>query len=87
MNLSEAAIIFVISEIIIFFSLIWKVASKYGELKEADKRNHDDTNNLGRKVRKYDRLTWQRIDSIEAFLQARHDYNPPSLNLFEDDKN
>ena len=86
MQISEALLVFLVSELIAGIVVLWKFASAWGSLREADRKNHDDINNLGRKVRKYDRLTWQRIDSLEAFLQIRYDYNPPSLNLFDEDK-
>lgn len=86
MQISEAVLIFLIAELVAGITMIWRFAAAWGSLREADKKNHDDINNLGRKVRKYDRLTWQRIDSLEAFLQNRHDYNPPSLNIFDEDK-
>ena len=66
--------------------MIWKFAAAWGELRQADKQNHLDINSLGRKVRKYDKLTWQRLDNMETFLQNRFDYNPPSINLFEEEE-
>ena len=86
MQLSEAVLIFLIAELIAGITMIWRFASAWGSLREADKTNHRDINALGQRVRRYDRLTWERLDNIETFLQENYGYNPPSLNLFEDDK-
>lgn len=70
-----------IAEIIGLGSLIWKLASTYGELKRADFDNKKDINNLGKKVNKIDDLTWQRIDNIEEFLQELP--TPSSMRGFQ----
>ncbi len=85
MKITEAVLIFLIAELIAGIAIIWKFASAWGGLKQADKDNHDDINAIGKRMRQTDKLTWQRIDAIENFLSNRG-YNPPSLNIFEDDK-
>ena len=86
MNIPEGLIIFLVSEIIVFLGLIWKVSANYGELKQADKQNHEDINNIARKQRRVDKLLWQRMDSLEEYMRENLDYQPPSLNLFDEDK-
>lgn len=85
MKITEAVLIFLISDLIAGIAIIWKFASAWGGLKQSDKDNRDDINAIGKRMRQTDKLTWQRIDAIEKFLAIRG-YNPPSLNIFEDDK-
>lgn len=86
MTLSETLVIFAVSQVFILLSVTWKAASVYGELKTEIKKNREDINNLGRQLRQFDRLAWQRLDNIDNFLQQNYNYNPSSLNLFEQEE-
>lgn len=85
----EVLIPILVGEVIGLGGLIWKLAQAYGELKKADQNNKTDINNLGKTVRTYDRLTWERLDTIETYLEESGG-DPPfrrkSLNLFNDPK-
>lgn len=83
MTLTEGWAIFLIGQTIVLFVVTLKFGMAYGRLIQADKANHEDINNLGKKVRKYDKITWQRLDNIENFLTEKARYNPPSLNIFD----
>lgn len=85
MNISETLIVFIISEIIILLSIVWKAASVYGELKSTIQKNAEDISQIAKLLRRNDKLSWQRMNKMEEFLQSKGGYNPVSLSLFDDD--
>ncbi|MGB3536008.1 MAG: hypothetical protein WBA13_21140 [Microcoleaceae cyanobacterium] len=87
MNLSEGWAIFIVGQVIVLLAITWKVAAVYGQLKRNDELNKHDLNNIGKKVRRIQSLSWQRLDNIEAFLEKKAAYHPPTLEYFEDDNN
>lgn len=86
MQVSEAILIFLLTELIAGIFVLWRFASAWGGLKQTDKDLLKDINSLGKVMRHRDKLTWQRLDRIEAYLQENYNYNPPSLNVFDDDR-
>lgn len=86
----EILVPILIGEIIGLGGLIWKLATAYGELKKADHNNKVDINQLGQSVRRTDRLSWERMDNIEEYLENLPT-DPPfrrkSLNLFDSPSN
>lgn len=85
MILTEGWAIFIIGQMMVLFIVTLKFGMAYGRLIQADKLNYEDINRLGKKVRRFNKLTWQRLDNLEEFLSEKARYTPPSLNLFEEE--
>jgi hypothetical protein len=85
MILTEGWAIFIIGQIVILFAVTLKFGMAYGRLVQANQANHEDINRIGKKLRSLNKLSWQRLDSIEEFLIEKARYSPPSLNIFEEE--
>ncbi len=84
MQISEGWAIFLVGQATVLGAFVWKTASAYGELKYRDRVNQKDIDGLGQKSRRFEALTFQRLDALESFLIEKARYLPPSLHYFEE---
>jgi hypothetical protein len=69
-------------------TLSWSLGKKYGELQAKIEKNSQDINAFAtvirRQIRVQDYLLQSQVKHIQDHLSKRDDYNPPTLNTFED---
>lgn len=69
-------------------TLSWSLGRKYGELQAKIEKNSQDINafaiGIRRQIRMQDYLLQSQIKHIQDHLSKKDDYNPPTLNTFEE---